>query len=170
MITNEVPVTILQAYFSLPRHIRKGVLIRWIITSDLCTAIGCQQFRTESRKLQRTIMFESIVTHTLWKHCIPPILPWHQSSRLYCDQRGHDVVMVGFFLVCWCCCKCWLVALPSKPSSVTCSLWNVVISQSQLLQTRMWKRKLETEAVKAFKFLWKRKHFDERGWKRKRTR
>ena len=30
----------------------------------------------------------------------------------------------------------------------------------------MWKRKLE--AVEAVKFLWKRKHFDERGWKRKR--
>jgi len=29
----------------------------------------------------------------------------------------------------------------------------------------MWKRKLE-----AIKFLWKRKHFEERSWKRKRTR
>ena len=29
----------------------------------------------------------------------------------------------------------------------------------------MWKRKLE--AVEAVKFLWKRKHFDERDWKRK---
>jgi len=31
----------------------------------------------------------------------------------------------------------------------------------------MWKRKrkLEAEAVKAVKFLWKRKHFEERSWK-----
>ena len=34
----------------------------------------------------------------------------------------------------------------------------------------MWKRKLEAEAVEEVKFLWKRKHFDERDWKRKRTR
>ena len=34
----------------------------------------------------------------------------------------------------------------------------------------MWKRKLEAEAVEAVKFLWKRKHFDEKDWKRKRTR
>jgi len=46
----------------------------------------------------------------------------------------------------------------------------------------MWKRKLEAEAgsggsskrkleaVEAVKFLWKRKHFEERSWKRKRTR
>jgi len=34
-------------------------------------------------------------------------------------------------------------------------------------ETEMWKRKLEAEAVK---FLWKRKHFEERIWKRKQTR
>ena len=58
MITNEVLVTIVQAYFSLPRLIRKGMVIRWIIASDLCRAVGCQQFPKESRKLQRRIMFE----------------------------------------------------------------------------------------------------------------
>ena len=39
IITKEVPVTILQAYRSFPRHIRKGVLIRQSIASDLSTAI-----------------------------------------------------------------------------------------------------------------------------------
>jgi len=34
----------------------------------------------------------------------------------------------------------------------------------------MWTRKLETEAVEAFKFLWKRKRFEERSSKRKQTR
>ena len=54
-----VPVTILQAYIYLSRHIRKGVLIRRNIASDLCdTAVGCQQFRKKSRKRQRRIMFE----------------------------------------------------------------------------------------------------------------
>ena len=58
MITDEVPVTLLQAYLSLPQHTRKGMLIRWINTSDLCTAVGCQQFCKESRKLQRRTMLE----------------------------------------------------------------------------------------------------------------
>ena len=65
MITNEVPVTILQAYFSLPRHIRKDILIRRIITSDLRTAVGCLQFRNESRKLRRRIMFERNYSFTI---------------------------------------------------------------------------------------------------------
>ena len=39
-----------------------------------------------------------------------------------------------------------------------------------MLQTGMWKRKLEAETVEAVKFLWKRKHFDKRDWKQKRTR
>ena len=34
----------------------------------------------------------------------------------------------------------------------------------------MLKQKLEAEAMVVVKFLWKRKHFDEKGWKRKRTR
>ena len=78
---------------------------------------------------------------------------------------GFTVVMViGSFLVCCGCCSCWQVAQLSKPSSVTCSWWNLVLSQSQLLQTGMWKRKLE-----AVKFFWKRRLW----WKRleaKRTR
>ena len=39
IITNEVPVSILHAYVSLPRHIRNGVLISRSITSDLSSAI-----------------------------------------------------------------------------------------------------------------------------------
>jgi len=34
----------------------------------------------------------------------------------------------------------------------------------------MWERKLEAETVEAVKFLWKRKHFKERSWKRKQIR
>jgi len=33
-----------------------------------------------------------------------------------------------------------------------------------------WKRKLKEEAVEAVKFLWKRKHFEKKSWKRKQTR
>ena len=59
IITNEKPVTILKAYISLSRHIRKGLLIRRIVVSDIRdTAVGCQQFRKEWRKRQRRIMFE----------------------------------------------------------------------------------------------------------------
>ena len=35
------------AYISLLRHIRKSVLIRWIIASHSSTAVGCQLFRKE---------------------------------------------------------------------------------------------------------------------------
>ena len=58
IITNEVPVTILQTYMPLSRYIRKGVLIERNIGSDLCTTLGCQQFCKESRKRLRRIMFE----------------------------------------------------------------------------------------------------------------
>ena len=47
-----------QAYILIPRHIRKDVLIRQIIASHLCTAIGGHQFRKESTKLQTRIVFE----------------------------------------------------------------------------------------------------------------
>ena len=54
IITNEVPITILRACISLSRRIRKGVLIRQNIASDLRdTTAGCQQFRKQSRKRQR---------------------------------------------------------------------------------------------------------------------
>ena len=68
IITNKVPVTILQAFTALPRHIRKGSLIRPIIASHLCTAVGCQQFRKESRKCQRKIMFEH--NYSFFHHCL----------------------------------------------------------------------------------------------------
>ena len=57
--TNEVPITILQACMSLPRHIRKGVLIGQNIASHLCwqqLVATCRQFRKDSRKRQRKIM------------------------------------------------------------------------------------------------------------------
>ena len=66
-----VPVTILQAYIYLSRHIRKGVLIRRNIASDLCdTAVGCQQYRKKLRKRQRRIMFER--TYSFFHHCVLP--------------------------------------------------------------------------------------------------
>ena len=60
IITNKVQVTILQAYMSLRRHIRKRELIRRNrpIMSHLFTPVGCQQFRQETRKRRRRIMFE----------------------------------------------------------------------------------------------------------------
>ena len=71
IITNEVPVTILQAYIFLSRHIRKGVLIRRNIVSDLCdAAVGYQQFHKESRKRQKRIMFER--NYSFFHHCVLP--------------------------------------------------------------------------------------------------
>ena len=65
MITNEVSVAILQSYMSLPQHIRKAPLIRRIITPRLCTAIGSQQFRKESRKLQGELCLNVITPFTI---------------------------------------------------------------------------------------------------------
>ena len=48
-------------------------------------------------------------------------------------SSDHDVVMVGS-LICCGSCTSWRVALPSKPSSATCSLWNFVLRQSKPLQ------------------------------------
>ena len=59
IITNEIPVTLLQAYIPIPRHFRKSVLIRRIIGSRLCKAVVGQQFSKRSRKLQTRIMFEN---------------------------------------------------------------------------------------------------------------
>ena len=55
IITNEIPVTLLKAFIPIARHIRKGVLIRRIIGSRLCKAVGGQQFCKQSRKLQTRI-------------------------------------------------------------------------------------------------------------------
>ena len=44
----------------------------------------------------------------------------------------------------------------------------MLIEHTIEFESGMWKRKLE--AVEAVNFLWKRKNFDGRGWKRKRTR
>ena len=70
VITNEVPVTILQAYMSLPRHILKGVLINTDIASELCTAVGGQQFRKISRKCQRRIMLERNYSFSIIVYCL----------------------------------------------------------------------------------------------------
>ena len=67
---------------------------------------------------------------------------------------------------------------PQLPSSRTKTKELRAHAKSQLAVLHwagMWKRKQEAEAVEAVeavKFLWKRKqkHFDERDWKRKRTR
>ena len=52
---------------SLPQHIHKGVSMRRNITSDLCTTVGCQQFRKNQENvkgelcLNVTIPFSIIV-------------------------------------------------------------------------------------------------------------
>ena len=71
MIYCKVLATILQAYISLLRHIRKGLLIRRNIASDLCdTAVGCQQLCKKSRKRQTGIMFER--NYSFFRHCELP--------------------------------------------------------------------------------------------------
>ena len=62
---------ILQAYIYLWRRIRKGVLLRRNIASDLGdTAVGCLQFRKKSKKRQRRIMFKR--TYSFFHHYVLP--------------------------------------------------------------------------------------------------
>ena len=95
VITSEMPVTILQAYICLPRHIRKGMLIRRIIASHLCTAFGCQLFHIESRKRQRRIMLNVIITFTIIVCClalrdVPKTVLWvnQNEGRARAADRG----------------------------------------------------------------------------------
>ena len=68
IITNKLPVTILQTYMSLPRYVRIiDVLMRRNIASDLCTALDFLQFRKELRKCQERIMFER---NSYFHHCL----------------------------------------------------------------------------------------------------
>ena len=64
-----------------------------------------------------------------------------------------------------------MARLPSK-SMATERYFFLFLKQktSYDFKAGMWKWKLEAEAVEAVNFLWKRKHFDGRGWKRKLTR
>ena len=66
----EVPVTILQAYISLPRYIRKGMLIRRIIASDLCTAVNCQQFCKESTNVIGELCLNVIIPFSIIVCCL----------------------------------------------------------------------------------------------------
>ena len=52
----------------ISRHIRKSVLIRRNIASELCTAVVCQQFRKEPKKRQRRIMFKR--NYSFFHHCL----------------------------------------------------------------------------------------------------
>ena len=96
IITNEAPATILQAYISLPRHIRKGMLIRRIIASHLCTAVGYQQFRKAWRKYQRRIMFEStvIIPFTVIVCCL--VVTRHSKNSILSKSKwGAQAVVRG---------------------------------------------------------------------------
>ena len=70
MITDEVPVTILQAYFSLPRHIRKGRLIDRLLHQFSVKRLVASNFAKESRKLKRKIMFEHNYSFYHHRSCI----------------------------------------------------------------------------------------------------
>ena len=65
MITNEIPVTILLAYFSLPRHIRKGMLIRRIITSDLCAQLVASNFAKNQENFKGELCLNVITPFTI---------------------------------------------------------------------------------------------------------
>ena len=96
IITNEVPVTILQVYILIRRHIRKGVLIRLIIASHLCTADGGQQFRKEWRKLQTRIMFERY--YSFFQYCLLFYRYVMFQKRILCKPKwggGHKQSLWG---------------------------------------------------------------------------
>ena len=71
IITNEVPVTILSAFISIPLHIRNGVLIRQIIASYLCTAVsGPQQYCKEWKNFKRELCLNVIISFSITACCV----------------------------------------------------------------------------------------------------
>ena len=79
IITNKIPVMLVQSYIPILRHIRKVVLIRRIIGSHLCKTVGGQQFCKQSRKLQTRMMFENY--YSFFHHC-------RSSSRYVMLQKS----------------------------------------------------------------------------------
>ena len=53
-----------------PRHIRKGELIKRIIASHLCTAVGCQQFRKQSKNFKRKFTLNVIIPFSIIVCCL----------------------------------------------------------------------------------------------------
>ena len=90
MITNEVPVTILQAYFSLPRHACKGMdyCVRFIYSSWL-PAIS-----QRNKKTSKIIMFEH--NYSFYHHCYSLAVRWYsKNSNLSIPKWGHKQSLGG---------------------------------------------------------------------------
>ena len=70
MITNEILVSILQAYMSLSQHIRIGIVVRRNIASDLNTAAGWQQFCKKTGKRLRKKCLNIIIPFSIIVCCL----------------------------------------------------------------------------------------------------
>ena len=60
-ITGEVPVTVLQAYITFPRHLRKAVLIRRIIASLFVQQLVASNFGKNGENVKRELCLNVII-------------------------------------------------------------------------------------------------------------
>ena len=67
---------------------RKGELIRLLIASYLCTAVGGQQFRKEWRKLQTRIMFKRY--YSFFHYCLLSCRYVMFQKRILCKPKWGD--------------------------------------------------------------------------------
>ena len=71
IITNEVLVTILKAYVSLPQHIRKGKLMRQNIASDLCdTAVIACNFAKNRENVKEELGLNVTISFSVIVRCL----------------------------------------------------------------------------------------------------
>ena len=85
IITNDVPETTLQAYMSLPRHIRRGVLIRRNIAQIYVQQLVASNCK-ESRKCQRRIMFERNYS-SFFHHCLLSFVARCSKNTILCKPK-----------------------------------------------------------------------------------
>ena len=73
---------------------RKSVLIRRIIASHLCTAVGYQQFRKESENVKRELCLNIIIPFSITVCCLIVTL-CSKSSILSEPKWGHKQPLEG---------------------------------------------------------------------------
>ena len=81
IITNEIPVTLLEAYIPIPRHIRKGVLIRRIIGSHYVKQLVASNFANKRENFKRELCLKIIIPVSIIACCLAII--WQYSDNCY---------------------------------------------------------------------------------------
>ena len=93
MITNEVPVTILQAYFSLPRRIRKAILIRRLLRQIYVQQLVARNFAKNQENFKGELCLNvitpfAIIVVVLQLRDVPKALSWVNQNGGHKQSLG----------------------------------------------------------------------------------